>query len=112
MRAAGLDGFWVAVRGLETLQAPVPAERWDADGCYSAEQAPGKSYARFAAFVRVRRQPRHRFHYAHQNTSSFSCLKTWPRHAVARVKGGRNMKECAILQIACKHAGCRGIAEA
>jgi len=52
--SAGVDDFWEAVRGSETLQAPVPAERWDADGCYSAEQAPGKSYARFAAFVRVR----------------------------------------------------------
>ena len=49
-----MHGFWRAVLESETLQGPVPAERWDADGCYSAEQAPGKSYARFAAFVRVR----------------------------------------------------------
>ena len=49
-----MDGFWTALLHSETLQAPVPAERWDADGCYVAEQAPGKSYARLAAFMRVR----------------------------------------------------------
>ena len=50
----GVHGFWAALRDSATLQGPVPAERWDADAYYSVEQAPGRSYARFAAFVRVR----------------------------------------------------------
>ena len=50
----GVHGFWAALWESTTLQGPVPAERWDADACYSVEQAPGKSYARFAAFVQVR----------------------------------------------------------
>lgn len=49
----GVAGFWAAVAGGETLQSLVPRERWDADAMYSTDAEPGKSYARFGAFLQV-----------------------------------------------------------
>lgn len=51
--AAGLAAFWGAAAAGANLQRPVPAQRWDLDWCYSAGPAPGRSYARFAAFAEV-----------------------------------------------------------
>ena len=50
----GLSGFWAAVAAGASLQRMVPLQRWDVDWCYSVEASPGRSYARFAAFVEVR----------------------------------------------------------
>lgn len=49
--SGGLSGFWAAAAAGASLQAPVPPQRWDLDWCYSAEAAPGCSYARFAAWT-------------------------------------------------------------
>lgn len=49
----GVTGFWAALAGGETLQSLVPRERWDADAIYSTDAEPGKSYARFGAFLQV-----------------------------------------------------------
>lgn len=48
---AGVDAFWAAIKGAETLQRPVPLERWDIDRLYDPEGPPGSSYVRFAAFA-------------------------------------------------------------
>lgn len=49
----GMAGFWAAAATGANLQRTVPHQRWDADWCYSVGPAPGRSYARFAAFAEV-----------------------------------------------------------
>lgn len=51
--AAGLASFWGAAAAGANLQRLVPAQRWDLEWCYSTGPAPGRSYARFAAFIEV-----------------------------------------------------------
>lgn len=51
--SSGLAGFWAAAARGANLQHVVPHQRWDVDWCYSVGAAPGRSYARFAAFAEV-----------------------------------------------------------
>jgi len=51
--STGFGGFWEAAAAGANLQQLVPYKRWDVDWCYSAEAAPDRSYARFAAFAEV-----------------------------------------------------------
>lgn len=55
---AGVEGFWGIVAEAATVQTVVPRERWDVDVLYSVDAEPGRSYARFGAFIQVSKPDR------------------------------------------------------